>query len=126
MCIIDALFISIYSVCIGLSNPIGDLTITPMVAGIHTTSLNISWTPPILRGGMPSLVYSIDVYYLVSIFEERHYPYRHTGGSNSYIFDITNKQPRVYYVNVMIDRLESGLHAKQVCIDTALPCKCAL
>ena len=112
---------------VGLANPVGDITITPKVQNGITQELHVSWTPPVQRGGVNSLVYNLNLYY-TNLFGESELlipTIQIRDGSSFATVQLEDRlQFRVYLIEVLIYKVRlSGRKAAHECIDTKIPCK---
>uniref|UniRef100_A0A1X7TPE9 Ig-like domain-containing protein n=2 Tax=Amphimedon queenslandica TaxID=400682 RepID=A0A1X7TPE9_AMPQE len=110
----------------GLANPVGDITITPKVQDEITQELYVSWTPPVQRGGVSSLVYNVNVYYADPIFGDEQLSTKNImDGSSSATIRLQLRDAlefRVYQIEVLVYRVRlTGRKAAYECIDTKIP-----
>lgn len=97
-----------------------------MVVNGETKELHISWTPPIQRGGYNSLtyrlyVYSVNIFGLAVPVHSMSRTIR--DGSANVIVRVEGNEPKVYNIEVIINRIKAGKKPAPVCIDTKIPCK---
>ena len=97
-----------------MSNPPGSLTIHPKT-NIDPV-VEISWVPPVHRGGQSSLAYEIS--YFTNFFDQMKETYR--GDDNSHSISLSNEG--TYYFAIRVKRNILGLFAA-CSVDTESRCK---
>jgi hypothetical protein len=109
-----------------LSNPVGDISVDVIFRNLDIVSMNVSWTPPIQRGGNPSLVYNIVIFYL----DLDYFSYNtlkniiHSDGTNYHHFKFSRPDFRLYKYYISIDIIRGGvggLSSIEYCVDSMIP-----